>query len=75
MAVGDLVLLVDDNVRRGEWKTGRITAVSGTANHVRKAEVRRSDGRTVTKDRTKLILLELDGEKKSASTQRPTTSM
>ena len=75
MAVGDLVLLVDDNVRRGEWKTGRITAVSGTANHVRKAEVRRSDGRTVTKDRTKLILLELDGEKKSASTQQPTTSM
>ena len=67
MAVGDLVLLVDDNVRRGEWKTGRIIRVSGTQNHVRKAEVRRADGRVVTKDRTKLILLELDGEKRAVS--------
>ena len=60
IAVGDLVLLVDETCRRSEWKLGRVISVSGTPNHVRKAEVRRVDGRVLTKDRTKLVLLELD---------------
>ena len=60
IAVGDLVLMVDEACRRGEWKMGRVISVDGTANHVREAEVRRSDGRVLCKDRTKLVLLELD---------------
>ena len=58
--VGNLVLLVDEVTRRGEWKMGRVVSVDGTANHVRKAEVRRADGRIVLKDRTKMVLLEID---------------
>ena len=58
--MGNLVLLVDKVTRRGEWKMGRVVSVDGTANHVRKAEVRRADGRIVLKDRTKMVLLEID---------------
>ena len=61
------MIISDENVRRGEWKMGRVVSVSGTANHVRKAEVRRADGRIVTKDRTKLVLLELDDLKKTGN--------
>ena len=39
---------------------GRVVSVDGTANHVRKVEVRRADGRIVLKDRTKIVLLEID---------------
>ena len=60
IVVGDLVLLVDEACRRSEWRLGRVSSVLGTANHIRKAEVRRADGRVLTKDRTKLVLLELD---------------
>ena len=42
---------------------GRVISIDGTANHVRKAEVKRSDGKVLSKDRTKLVLLELDDAK------------
>ena len=58
--VGDLVLLVDEATRRGDWKKGRVVSVEGTANHVRRAQIRRADGRVVLKDRTKMVLLEVD---------------
>ena len=51
---------MDENARRGEWKMARVISTSGTADHIRKAEVRRADGRIVLKDRTKLVLLEID---------------
>ena len=59
----DLVLLVDESVPRGEWRLGRIVQVGGTDSHVRKALVKRADGKVVLRDRTKLVLLEVeDGE-------------
>ena len=67
LAIDDLVIIVDENVRRGEWKMGRVVSVSGTTNHVRKAEIRRSDRRIVTKDRTKVVLLELDDRRKTGN--------
>ena len=32
----------------------------GTANHKRKVEIRKADGRIVLKDRMKIVLLEID---------------
>ena len=62
-AVDDLVLLVDESTPRGEWRLGRIVQVGGTDSHVRKALVKRADGKVVLRDRTKLVLLEVeDGE-------------
>ena len=62
-AVDDLVLLVDESAPRGEWRLGRIVQVGGTDSHVRKALVKRADGKVVLRDRTKLVLLEVeDGE-------------
>ena len=61
--MGDLVLLVDEATRRGDWKKGRVVSVEGTANHIRRAHVRRADGRVVLKDRTKIVLLEIDVDK------------
>ena len=52
--VGNLVLLVKEVAHRGEWKLGRVVSDDGTANHVRKAEVRRADGRIVLKDEASL---------------------
>ena len=59
MEVGDLVLIVDKSSRRGDKKKGRVVSVEGTANHIRRAHVRRADGRVVLKDRTKIVLLEI----------------
>ena len=58
--VGSLVLLVDEVTRSGEWEMGHVVSVDGSTNHVRKAEIRRADGRLVLKDRTKIVLLEID---------------
>ena len=67
IAVGDLVLLVDETCRRGEWKMGRVISIDGTATHIRKAEVKRSDGKVLSKDRTKLVLLELDDAQRNTN--------
>ena len=65
LCVDDLVILTDDTVRRHEWKMGRVTSVEGSGNHIRRAWVKRGDGKTVLKDRTKLVLLEIEkGDKK-----------
>ena len=64
LAVDDLVIIVDDTVQRHSWKLGRVVSIERTGSHVRRATVKRGDGKLLNKDRSKLVLLELDGEKK-----------
>ena len=59
----DLVIIVDETLQRHDWKMGRVIAVAGTTPHVRRVDVLRADRKIVTKDRTKVVLLELDSEK------------
>lgn len=60
LAVDDLVILVDESIPRHAWKLARIVHVHTNGLHVRKATVKRSDGKVLIKDRTKLVKLELD---------------
>ena len=59
LAVGDVVLLVDEQCRRGDWKTGRVVSVD-SSDVVRTVVVRTADGKTFSRDRTKVVRLELD---------------
>ena len=60
LEIGEVVLLVDEQVRRGDWKLGRIISVSGDGEHVRGASVRTANGKIFERDRNKLVRLELD---------------
>ena len=60
LEIDDLVILVDDKVPRGQWKLGRVIRPEVDNGHVRKAYLRTADGKTVLRDRTKLVHLELD---------------
>ena len=60
MRVGDLVILVDESTKRHGWKMARVVRVFKRDNHVIKVVVKRSDGREIEKDRTKVVHLELD---------------
>ena len=55
-----IVVIVDEAVPRHDWSLGRVVDVEGTSPHVRRAHVRRADGRIVTRDRTKIVRLEMD---------------
>ena len=57
---GDLVIIVDDTTTRDAWRLGRIENVHETGPHVRKVDVKRGDGKMVTRDRTKVVRLEMD---------------
>ena len=65
LAVDDLVIITDDTLQRHAWKLGRVISIERTDTHVRRATVRRGDGKLLVKDRSKLVLLELDGEEKT----------
>ena len=60
MRVDDLVILVDKTSHRHGWKMARVIRVFKRDNHVIKVIVKRSDGREIEKDRTKVVHLELD---------------
>ena len=57
--VGDVVLMVDEQVRRGDWRTGVVIATDG-GELVRTVTIRTSDGKEFSRDRTKVVRLELD---------------
>ena len=59
-AIDDMVIVMDETLPRHNWSLGRVMGVEGSSAHVRRAHVRRQDGKIVTKDRTKLVRLELD---------------
>ena len=59
LAVGDVVLLVDEQRRRNDWRIG-VVASTDEAEVVRTVEVKTSDGKLFSRDRTKVVRLELD---------------
>ena len=61
LKVDDFVLLVNDTVERHAWKTGVIVKVDEAIDGcVRKVDVKTADGKIHTRDRTKVVHLELD---------------
>ena len=65
LEVDDVVLLVDDQCRRGDWRTGVITEVDG-GDVVRTVVVKTANGKSFTRDRSKVVRLELDPARLSA---------
>ena len=61
IAVDDIVILTDETTPRYSWSLARVIGIEKSGLHVRKAIVRRSDGKIFTKDRNKLVYLELNG--------------
>ena len=59
MEVGDIVLMVDKQCRRGAWRTGIIIETDGQE-LVRTVSVRTPNGKVFSRDRTKIVRLELD---------------
>ena len=59
LKTGDIVLLVDEQVRRGDWRTARVIGTDGGA-LVRTVKVKTSSGKEFVRDRTKVVRLELD---------------
>ena len=57
---GDLVIIVDETTSRDAWRLGRIENVHESGQHVRKVDIKRGDGRLITRDRTKVVRLEMD---------------
>ena len=66
LKVGDVVLLVNQQLRRGEWRLGMVDQAFGDESHVRKVLVRTAGGKKFLRDRTKVVRLELDPVRGSA---------
>ena len=60
LSVDDLVIIVDAAAARNEWLLARVVSVDASDGLVRKASVKRADGKVVIRDRCKLVHLELD---------------
>ena len=58
--VGQLVLMVDEKLRREEWRLGRITKVMGDETHGRTVEVWTGKTKKFIRDITKVVPLEMD---------------
>ena len=65
MVIGDVVLLVDEQRRRNDWRVG-VVASTGEEEIVRTVGVRMPDGKTFERDRTKVVRLELDPARAAA---------
>ena len=59
LVVGDVVLLVDEQRRRNDWRVGTVVSTD-EKDIVRTVEVKMADGKLFTRDRTKVVRLELD---------------
>ena len=59
LKVGDVVLMVDEQFRRSDWKTGVVVATDG-GELVRLVDIRVPGGKVFSRDRTKVVRLELD---------------
>ena len=61
----ELVLVVDKLSPRSTWKMARVVRADAEVDeHVRKALVRLANGKTVLRDRSSLVRMELDTEEK-----------
>lgn len=55
---GDVVLIIEDNVKRGHWKMAEVTRVHvGDGGLVRVVEIRTADGKVLKRPVTKLVML------------------
>ena len=59
LAVDDVVIIVDQSLKRKLWEMGRIVGVDHAEEHVRKVDIQRQDGSVITRDRTGVVKLEL----------------
>ena len=60
VAVGDLVIIVDESLARNHWKMGRIEKINSIGSHVRTVDIRRGDGKILPRDRSKIVKLEME---------------
>ena len=60
IAIGDLVIIVDESLARNHWKLGRIEDIHSVGAHVRTVDVRRGDGKILPCDRSKIVKLEME---------------
>ena len=69
--VGQLVLLVDDQEPRKDWRIARVDAIlSADKNHVRRVRVTTADKKTFERHVTKLVALEMDQENEKTPSER-----
>ena len=57
-----MVIIVDNTKKRDVWKLGRVVKAYSSDNQVKKVEVRRGDGKIVHRNRSKVVLLEMNDE-------------
>ena len=57
---GDIVLRVNENAQRSEWKLGKVVKVFKKDQFVRQVEILRPDGKSDLRDRSSLVRLEMD---------------
>lgn len=60
LSVGDLVICVDEQVGRSEWRMARVVKVNQSDQFVRQVMVKKANGKAFLRDRTSLVKLELD---------------
>ena len=58
--IGQIVLIVDENLPRDQWKIGRVEAIGPTEERVRNAQVKTVSGKVLERHVTKLVALELE---------------
>ena len=68
MEDGQLVLLVDEVKSRDQWRMARVVTASGDDTHKRKVEVKTANGKTLKRDISKVVTLEIDAEKEKRKT-------
>ena len=59
LKVGDVVLMVEEQLRRGDWRMAKVIGTDGQE-EVRTVTVRTAAGKEFLRDRTKVVRLELD---------------
>ena len=58
--IGQIVLMIEPNTPRDQWKLARVESVHPEASHVRTANVRTVAGKIYERHVTKLVALELE---------------
>ena len=62
LKIGELVLIVNKQLSRGNWRLAQVVQVLKSSPHVRQMKVRTADAQVLLRDWTKLVRLELDNE-------------
>ena len=62
LKIGELVLIVNEQLSQGNWRLARVVQVLKASPHVCQLKVRTADAKVLLQDQTKLVCLELDDE-------------